>query len=71
MLAVLLGLFAAAGFVVMLGGIALAVYANSPRNRRGNELADIGVAMGVAVAVAAGLVMIGCVVALLVRSRRR
>jgi hypothetical protein len=66
----LLGVLTAAGAVVMCAGIGLALYANSPRNRNGDDLADIGVAEGIVVAIAGGLLTLGFVVELVVRRRR-
>jgi hypothetical protein len=50
--------------------VLLAVYANSPVNRQGTELADFGVVMGIGIALLGGLVFLLAVFGL-VRSTKR
>jgi hypothetical protein len=59
-----------AGLVAAAGGTAVAVYANSPANRTGNPYWGIGVAVGVAIAMLGGLVVLIFATAL-ARSRNR
>jgi hypothetical protein len=58
-----------AGLVVVGGGAAVAVYANSPANRAGNPLSAVGVFLGVGIAVLGTLVAVICTTALVVRAR--
>lgn len=67
----LLFLLLAASLATAVAGIGIAVVANSPDNRRGNPLAQVGVVAGVLVLVVGALVALLIVLALLVRSRGR
>jgi hypothetical protein len=68
--ALLLWIFTLGGAAVMVKGVLLAVYANSPVNRQGTELADFGVVMGIGIALLGGLVFLLAVFGL-VRSTKR
>jgi hypothetical protein len=60
--------------LVVALGIDVAIYANSPANRTGNALADIGVLCGVIIAIGAGIVTLAFWVAAVVaydRDRER
>jgi hypothetical protein len=58
-----------AGLVAVVGGAAVAVYANSPANRVDNPLSAVGVYAGVVIAAAGAIVAVICSLALVVRAR--
>jgi len=66
----LLWIFTLGGAAVMVKGVLWAVYANSSVNRSGNDLADLGVLMGIGIALLGGLVVLLAVFGL-VRSGKR
>ena len=60
-----------AGLVLLIGGAAVATYANSPANQEGNPYSAIGVAVGAEIAILGTLIAAVCITALVVASRRR
>ena len=67
---ILLWIFTLGGAAVMVKGVLWAVYADSSVNRSGNDLADLGVLMGIGIALLGGLVLLLALFGL-VRSGRR
>ena len=67
---ILLWIFTLGGAAVMVKGVLWAVYADSSVNRSGNDLADLGVLIGIGIALLGGLVLLLALFGL-VRSGRR
>jgi hypothetical protein len=68
---VMLVLVSLAGLVTTVVGVGYAALANSPSNRKGNEWADIGVAVGIRVAIFGSVIMIVCAIVAVLRPGRR